>query len=146
MSQVKETCLRTPDADILDAIKTTVEEGCEIITDGVGETTVREIRASCEDIGSVHLCSLVGTGILSCERDFCPSPSCGHASECDRTCGYCSEQAKGRRLQITIGDFGCNPEELRAKTDEVNDACCDPGSGLCADGVPTSCDVSNALY
>ena len=143
---MKETCLQTPDADILDAIKTTAEAGCEVVTEGVAETAVRDIRASCEDIGSADLCSLVGTGILSCESDFCPSPSCGHASECDRTCGYCSEQTKGRRMQIRIGNSGCNPDELRAKTDEVNDACCDLGSGNCADGVPTSCDVRSLLH
>ena len=115
MSQVKETCLQTPDADILAAIRAKSDTGCEIITDGVGETQVQDFRASCEDIGSADLCSLVGSGVLSCERDFCPSASCGHASECDRTCGYCSEQTKGRRMQIHIGNSGCNPDELRAK-------------------------------
>lgn len=143
---MKETCLQTPEADILDAIKAKLDTGCEIITDGVAETQVQDVHASCEDIGSADLCSLVGTGILSCERDFCPSPSCGHASECDRTCGYCSEQAKGRRTQIVISAAACNPVELPSKTDEVNAACCDPGSGRCADGVPTSCDVRNAFH
>lgn len=141
MRQVKETCLGTTTSDIINAIRTKADAGCEIVTDGVGETEVHTAQIECEDTGPARLCSLVGAGVLACDRDFCPSPSCGHANECDRTCGYCSEQGKGRRTQLVIGDVGCNPTELQSKTDEVNVACCDPGSDLCADGVPTSCDV-----
>ena len=73
-------------------------------------------------------------------------PTCGrHASECDKTCGFCGAHRRRRRNQIVPGDDSkCPFADYTNRIATVNEACCDE-PGVCADGVPTVCDLKCAL-
>ena len=70
-------------------------------------------------------------------------PECGrHASECDKTCGFCDLNLDGdghrrrRRNQIISGDSAeCPFANYQDRVDSVNAACCDE-PGICDNGVP----------
>ena len=99
--------------------------------------------SSCLDTGPASRCGLVSLGVLTCEDDFCAD--CGrHASECDRTCGFCNAGHRRRELQIQLGGVTC---DLQERVAPVNGACCEDAASCAggAAGVPTVCDAKCAV-
>eukprot|EP01050_Picozoa_sp_SAG11_P011746 SAG11_NODE_1266_length_5342_cov_4.156369_5_plen_265_part_00 len=102
----------------------------------------------------------VESGFLTCDADFCNTvptieAPCDLAGHCDRTCGFCTAQDDGnhrrllmtedvrRRAQFSLGT--CDTANFAAMTAEVDEACCDPGTNVCATGVPGECDAKCAV-
>ena len=88
--------------------------------------------ATCGDAGG-RICDLIGAG-LTCDRDFCST--CGHAGECDLTCGFC---------QSTERERGCN-DLLSACPTLVESFGCDSSleplaHGTGADVCPVTCNA-----
>lgn len=81
--------------------------------------------------------------LLLCACIHVVCPTCGrHASECDKTCGFCDLNLDGdghrrrRRNQIISGDSAeCPFANYQDRVDSVNAACCDE-PGICDNGVP----------
>ena len=84
-----DQCRAVGSPAVLDRIRELQTANCVVDTNGVGETTVVE-GESCADLNPS--CTMaVEAGLLSCAVDLCPDPSCSHSSQCDLTCGFCSQ-------------------------------------------------------
>ena len=155
---LRELCLATSAVDAINELARLDDDpDCIVRMDSVAETAVPE-ASQCEDTGGATLCGLVATGVLSCDRDFCPS--CGHnAGRCDNTCGLCGGSGGGgggiiggtsghRRSQGISLNAGCGAANLPEKVTPVNVACCDNGRESACNGggagVPTVCDAQCA--
>ena len=85
-----DQCRTVGSPAVLAEIRELQTANCVVDTDGVGETVVVEHGESCADLNPS--CTMaVEAGLLSCANDLCPDPSCSHSSQCDLTCGFCSQ-------------------------------------------------------
>ena len=87
-------CLALPVDTLVSDLKTLVDEGpCSADDlDVVGLTTAAPASWN-RDCGMfIHTLE-----VMSCEEDFCNSPSCRLAGQCDSTCGFCSDPGDGHR-------------------------------------------------
>ena len=91
--------------EIIAAMQEMQDAGCDLDTDGVGQSTVTTDTSGCSDTAPASLCSNVASGLMTCNDDFCPD--CRHAGQCDRTCSFCGH----RRQQIHFSDV-CNAVSL----------------------------------
>eukprot|EP01050_Picozoa_sp_SAG11_P016425 SAG11_NODE_2242_length_3643_cov_7.584368_5_plen_494_part_00 len=153
-------CLDVPVSDLVEMLTALRDSGqCPAeILDGVGTTDSK--ADACEDVWSRNCGMAVESGFLTCDADFCNTvptidAPCDLAGHCDRTCGFCTVQDDGnhrrllmieavrRRAQFSLGT--CDTANFAAMTAEVDEACCDPGTDVCATGVPGECDAKCAV-
>lgn len=153
-------CLDVPVSDLVEMLTALRDSGqCPAeILDGVGTTDSK--ADACEDVWSRNCGMAVESGFLTCDADFCNTvpaidAPCDLAGHCDRTCGFCTAQDDGnhrrllmieavcRRAQFSLGT--CDTADFAAMTAEVDEACCDPGTDVCATGVPGECDAKCAV-
>ena len=108
---LRSLCLAMPPEDALAELSRLEGEGCQVDTDGVAQTRWESSGTTCGDAGG-RICDLIGAG-LTCDRDFCST--CGHAGECDLTCGYCQSTGRKRGCNdllsacpTLVESFGCD--------------------------------------
>eukprot|EP01050_Picozoa_sp_SAG11_P016447 SAG11_NODE_2246_length_3639_cov_1.957062_5_plen_269_part_00 len=141
LTETYNQCLAIPASDIIGMLKTLQDRGqCPpTALDAVGETEV--VVGPCANVWGGERCELgVASGVMTCDRDFCntvPTKNnpCVVAGQCDRTCGFCSDDSseghrralalleKLRRLQMA--HVRCNPATFADEAATVDDACCD---------------------
>ena len=123
-----------PQADALAELKQRVGDGvCSAAAlEGVGATAVP--AALCED--TYPRCAAgIAAGFLTCKTDFCSACST-MPGQCDSSCGFCGR----RRLQA---GGTCPIATFSSESAGVTGACCDAGTGGCADdgSPPAECDA-----
>ena len=122
---IKDQCLATPSADVLDELKEMHDAGtCSDETlNGVAQTEVT--AAPCADSGRVKCAALLLAGLTCKDTDM--------VTNCVATCNLCGH----RRAQITM-----RCKDFEEKVETVNTACCDYEG---CSGVPTTCDAKCAI-
>lgn len=172
LTGVYNDCLAMPATDLISELMTLHDEGqCpNTVLDGLAETAVKTPGCADSAAWSGGRCAMsIGSGVLSCERDFCNTvPTrdvpCMMAGQCDEACGLCSHSSDSgdgehRRLLAMLRDLVadhrslqmahvvCDPATFSEQAHDVDDACCDvdTGASTCTDGAPTACDAKCAV-
>lgn len=121
--------------DALAELKRRVADGACSAEDleGVGATAV--MAPPCVD--TYPQCEAgIAAGFLTCAADFC-SICPTMPGQCDSACGFC----RRRRAQASAST--CPIATFSAESEGVTEACCDAGTGGCADdgSPPAQCDA-----
>eukprot|EP01047_Picozoa_sp_COSAG01_P058307 COSAG01_NODE_6855_length_3468_cov_11.336302_4_plen_495_part_00 len=128
-----QACLAISGATALERVQDLHDAGqCpDSVLDGVAET---QVTAPCNDINP-HCASFLTMGLA------CPTLQ----GQCDATCNFCTPSGGGhRRAQGT--NLACNISTFSADAARVSSVCCDTTGGVCATGVPTTCDAKCAVF
>eukprot|EP01047_Picozoa_sp_COSAG01_P065556 COSAG01_NODE_8877_length_2628_cov_13.758007_3_plen_413_part_00 len=127
-----QACLAISSASALARVQQLHDAGqCpDNVLDAVAEV---QVTAPCHDTNS-NCASFLTMG-LACST---------LQGQCDATCNFCTSSGGGhRRAQGT--NLACNPATVNADIARINSVCCDTTGGVCATGVPTTCDAKCRL-
>eukprot|EP01047_Picozoa_sp_COSAG01_P014548 COSAG01_NODE_711_length_14105_cov_5.661145_2_plen_388_part_00 len=128
-----QACLAISGASALERVQDLHDAGqCpDSVLDGVAEA---QVTAPCHDTNS-NCASFLTMGLA------CPTLQ----GQCDATCNFCTPSGGGhRRAQGT--NLACNISTFSADAARINSVCCDTTGGVCATGVPTTCDAKCAVF
>jgi|EP01047_Picozoa_sp_COSAG01_P012636 hypothetical protein len=143
INNVYTPCAAIPPNLVLDHVSDLIDDGICSLEDanGWGQATV---DPPCVDALGTTQCATVQASGISCRS---------LRGQCDQTCHFCRVTPGGgggrflmeRRLQTPL-DQSCNTAQLQANYARIDTVCCDDTGGVCASGVPTSCDAKCAVF